>query len=122
MARKRILLIDDEELVLEELCETFEFEGLDVMTAISGEEALALPDLDRADVVISDLKMPGINGIELFKVLKERPDFDARVILLSGHGAQEEHDLALELGIVSCLSKPINVVRLVAVVDSVLAR
>ena len=118
MAERRILLIDDEALVLEELAETFEFEGFKVSIAASGEEALEIPDIERVDVVISDLKMPGMNGIDLFKVLKNRPDFTAKVILLSGHGAQEERDTALELGIFACLSKPIDVVELVAVVDS----
>ena len=118
MAEKRILLIDDEELVLEELSETFEFEGFDVATAASGEEALRIPDIDGIDVVVSDLKMPGMNGIELFRTFRNRPDFDASMILLSGHGAQEERDQALELGVYACLSKPIDVVELVAVVVS----
>ncbi len=118
MPRKRILLIDDEALVLEELTETFEFEGFEVTTAASGNDALDLPDLDRIDVIISDLKMPGMSGLDLFRLLKERRDFKAKVILLSGHGAQTERDEAFELGIHAFLSKPIDVVDLVTVVEN----
>lgn len=118
MPRKRILLIDDEALVLEELTETFEFEGFEVTTASSGNDALNLPEIDDVDVIISDLKMPGLSGIDLFKLLKERADFKAAVILLSGHGAQNEHDQAIEIGVQAFLSKPIDVVDLVAAVEN----
>lgn len=116
MLRKRILLVDDEELVLEELAETFEFEGFDVVTASSSEEALNLCELGDIGFMISDLKMPGLSGIEMFKAMKARPDFNAKVILLSGHGAQDAHDEALECGFFACLSKPVDVENLVSVV------
>lgn len=118
MAQKYILLVDDEALVLEELTETFEFEGFKVMTAASGDEALCLPDIDKMDIVISDLKMPGLSGLDMFRSLKNRESFKTPVILLSGHGAQEEQDQALELGVHACLAKPINVDDLVAIVES----
>lgn len=118
MPQHRILLIDDEEFVLEELLETFEFEGFEVTTASSGEEALGLSGIDDFHVVISDLRMPGLTGIELFKALKNRPDFNAKFILLSGHGAQDAHDEAMKCGFFACLSKPIDVAHLVAVVTT----
>jgi YesN/AraC family two-component response regulator len=114
----QILLVDDEALVLEELTETFEFEGFEVTTAATGDEAAALPGIDEMDIVISDLKMPGLSGLDLFKLLKQRGDFNGSVILLSGHGAQVEHDEAIELGIYAFLSKPIDVVDLVTVVEN----
>lgn len=117
MPRNRILLIDDEELVLEELAETFEFEGFDVMTVSSSEEALNLGKLEDIRIMVSDLKMPGLNGIEMFKAMKARPDFNAQAILLSGHGAQDAHDEALECGFFACLSKPVDILNLVSVVS-----
>lgn len=121
MSQNRILLIDDEAFVLEELTETFECEGFEVTTALSGEEALKIEDIAEIPVVISDLKMPGLSGIDLFETLKERSQLNAKVILLSGHGAQDARDKALDLGFFACLSKPIDIEELIEVVETALA-
>lgn len=120
MNTKNILLVDDEVLVLEELAETFEFEGFDVTTALSGEDALKLDNIHDIDVVVSDLRMPGFNGLDLCKILSLRPHFHAKMILLSGHGSQDTRDEAYRLGFFACLSKPVDIGELVSVVDKAL--
>jgi len=69
---KKILLVDDEESILKALNKDFEQEGYEVMTASSGEEALARLRGNRFDLVVTDLSMPDINGIQVLEVVKKR--------------------------------------------------
>ena len=68
----RVLLVDDEEAFLETLSQRLEIRGLTVYPVTSGEEALALIEERKFDVVVLDLCMPGIDGIETLRHLKKR--------------------------------------------------
>ena len=82
--KKRILLVDDEEGIQLLYREEFEEEGYEVLSAYTGEEALALFAKEPVDLVILDINMPGINGIEVLRRLKEI-DPDLPVILSSAY-------------------------------------
>lgn len=103
----RILLVDDEEQFLELLSQRLEIRGLKVSSVTSGEEALALVEEQNFDVIVVDLSMPGIDGIETLKQLKEK-DPDAEVIILTGHATVQSGIKAMKLGAEDFLTKPVE--------------
>jgi DNA-binding response OmpR family regulator len=114
----RILLVDDEPLVTEELQEALEFEGYEVSAAGSVNDALAVFDAETFDLVITDLKMPRVTGLDLLRALRER-SAPPRVIVLSGHGAESNKIEATALGAAACLAKPVDADRLIAEIEAV---
>lgn len=107
MSRPRILLVDDEELFVTTLAKRMERRDLDVAVANSGEQALQLAGDRIFDVVVLDLAMPGIDGIETLKGLRELQP-DCQVLLLSGHGTVKSGVEAMKFGAVDFLEKPIE--------------
>ena len=102
-----VLLIDDEEQCLEVLGERLETRGLKVNTVTSGEDALTLIDDENYDAIILDLAMPGIDGIETLKLLKEKnPDLE--IIMLTGHATVQKGIEAMKLGAEDFLEKPVE--------------
>jgi len=76
--------------------------------AYDGESALNLIKEDEPEVIIVDLKMPGINGLEVLRKVKEtRPEIE--VIVLTGHGNEEDRKLCMELGAFAYLQKPLDI-------------
>ncbi|MEM9138864.1 MAG: response regulator [Pseudomonadota bacterium] len=121
MACHHILLVDDEPLVAEELQESLELEGFRVDTAHNVAAALEHPCLPSADLVVTDLKMPGGDGLELVRTIASGPAPTPKVIVLSGHGAEDNRAEALGLGAVACFSKPVDVDHLIADIRKALA-
>ncbi len=80
----RILIVDDEENILNALKRLFRKENYRIFTADSGEEGLAVLDQEEVDLIISDLKMPNMNGIEFLAMAKEKSP-DTLRIMLTGH-------------------------------------
>ncbi len=105
MARKSILVVDDEKNQREILETILSGEGYDVTTASSGEAAMKFVESRRFDLVLSDLKMTGMSGLNL---LKRLTDFDKSiiVILLTAHGSIDSAVDALRLGAFEYLQKP----------------
>src|SRR6059058_2312340 len=105
MARKSILVVDDEKSQREILEEILSSEGYDVTTASSGEAAMKFVESRRFDLVLSDLKMTGMSGLDL---LKELTNYDKSiiVILLTAHGSVDSAVDALRLGAFDYLQKP----------------
>lgn len=102
-----VLLIDDEEQFLEVLGDRLETRGLKVNTVTSGEDALTLIDDKNYDAIILDLAMPGIDGIETLKLLKEKnPDLE--IIMLTGHATVQKGIEAMKLGAEDFLEKPVE--------------
>ena len=102
-----VLLIDDEEQFLEVLGERLETRGLKVNTVTSGEDALTLIGDKNYDAIILDLAMPGIDGIETLKLLKEKnPDLE--IIMLTGHATVQKGIEAMKLGAEDFLEKPVE--------------
>jgi DNA-binding NtrC family response regulator len=102
-----VLLIDDEEQFLKVLGERLETRGLKVNTVTSGEDALTLIDDKNYDAIVLDLAMPGIDGIETLKLLKEKnPDLE--IIMLTGHATVQKGVEAMKLGADDFLEKPVE--------------
>lgn len=116
----RILLVDDEPLVVEELQESLEFEGFDVIGVNSVAEALAACGKTNFDLIITDLKMPQQGGLDLLRALRDMTD-RPQVFVLSGHGAESNRDEATELGALACFAKPVDPDMLVGQIEQALA-
>lgn len=104
----KVLVVDDETMIREELKESLEFEDFNVATAATAIEALELCDSESFDVIVTDLKMPKMSGLELLEHLKNRR-VQSRVYVVSGHGAETNREEAMRLGAMACLSKPLDV-------------
>jgi DNA-binding NtrC family response regulator len=102
-----VLLIDDEEQFLKVLGERLETRGLKVNTVTSGEDALTLIDDKNYDAIVLDLAMPGIDGIETLKLLKEKKP-DLEIIMLTGHATVQKGVEAMKLGADDFLEKPVE--------------
>jgi DNA-binding NtrC family response regulator len=102
-----VLLVDDEEQFLQVLSERLTNRGLHVISVTSGEEAVALVENKNFDAIVVDLAMPGIDGIETTKKIKEkRPDLE--IIILTGHATVKAGIEAMKLGAEDFLEKPVD--------------
>lgn len=116
---ERILVIDDEPLVRELLVQFLEMRGYAVQGAASGEECLALVERDPPDVILLDIIMPGLDGVEVIKALQPR-GFAGGIIVLTGSQSEELLRTAWDLGIQEVLYKPVDLDRLLMAVQLVL--
>lgn len=105
MTNKKVLLVDDEEEFVETLAKRMNARGLIVDTAESGELAVEKVQDGSFDVVVLDLAMPGIDGIETLRRVLEINE-DLQVILLTGHGTVSKGVEAMRLGAADFLEKP----------------
>lgn len=121
MARKSILVVDDEKNQREILETILSSEGYDVTTASSGEAAMKFVADRHFDLVLTDLKMTGMSGLDL---LKELTDFDKSiiVILLTAHGTIDSAVDALRLGAFEYLQKPYDSAKLLETVSRALKK
>ena len=102
---KRILVIDDEEMMLTFLRDLLEAEGYEIITAANGAEGLALFEKHPVDLVITDMTMPGLTGNKLTReLLQIRPGLP--VILCTGFSTELTEEKASQLGIKAFLMKP----------------
>lgn len=104
---RTILVIDDERPTLEMFALHLEADGHRVLTAASGEEGLALFDARTPDIVLTDIKMPGMNGLAVLQAIKERRP-QTEVIVITGHGDTDLALAALELRATDFIDKPIR--------------
>jgi DNA-binding NtrC family response regulator len=116
----QIMIVDDEENICEALAAWFQKDGYRVETAESGQEALELMQQSPCDVYLVDIKMPGMDGIELLARLKERqPDVD--VIMITAHGSIRTAVEAMKRGACDYLCKPFDPDQLSLVMERVIA-
>jgi DNA-binding NtrC family response regulator len=108
----RVLLVDDEEDFRETLVKRLNRRNLEVTGAENGEEALKLIDTRPYDVVILDVKMPGMDGIETLREIKKRRPW-TEVIMLTGHASVESGIEGMRLGAFDYLTKPCDINNLV---------
>jgi len=105
MAAEKILIVDDEEDFVSALAKRLRSRGWDAETASGGKEALEKVESADFTAIVLDLKMPGFNGIQTLKRLKEiNPDL--QIILLTGHGSIRESVEAMKHGALDFLEKP----------------
>ena len=112
MDQIKILLVDDEEEFVRSLAERIEMRELGSDIALNGEEALELVEGDTPDVMVLDLKMPGIDGMEVLRRVKKAYP-DVQVIILTGHGSEQDEEEARRLGAFDYLQKPVDINELV---------
>lgn len=105
MTGDKVLLVDDEESFVDTLGKRLKARGLRVEMAGSGEEAVDKVGFQAFDVIVLDLAMPGMDGIETLKRLREI-DPDVQIILLTGYGCVEKAVEATKLGAMDFLQKP----------------
>jgi len=120
VSEPRILIIDDDRELGEMLAEFFVPEHFDVGTALSGEAGLAMLAEGDADIVILDIMLPGMSGIDVLKTLRQRSDVP--VIMLTARGEDIDRILGLEFGADDYLSKPFNPRELLARIKAILRR
>ncbi|MBM9529179.1 response regulator [Desulfoprunum benzoelyticum] len=105
MKDKSLLVVDDEPIIRNSLARDLAIAGLTATTAADGEEAVALIDANAYDIVITDLVMPRLNGLQVLEAAKQRRPM-AIVIILTGNGVMESAIDALRLGADDFLQKP----------------
>ena len=119
MADNTILIVDDEEIVHESIIDALEDEeDYEIISAYNGEEGLKFMKEHNPILVILDLRMPAMNGIEFLEKLEVKPDDPFSIIVLTGHGASEEMEQTYDLGIRSFLRKPFSIHELRSLVES----
>jgi DNA-binding response OmpR family regulator len=107
MKDMKVLLVDDEEEFVKALAERLKMRDLRSDTVLDGEEALSYVEDQEPDVMVLDLKMPGIDGMEVLRqVRKAYPKI--QVIILTGHGTEKHEEEAKRLGAFDYLEKPVN--------------
>jgi CheY-like chemotaxis protein len=104
----RVLLVDDEREFAQTLSERLQMRDVGSAVAYDGESALKMVQDDEPDVMILDLKMPGIDGIEVLRRVK-RTNPHIEVIILTGHGSDEDCKTCMELGAFAYLQKPVDI-------------
>lgn len=119
MSRPRLLLIDDEDAFRETVEKLLTYRGFDVSTAADGAQGMRAVLRGGVEVVILDVKMPGLDGIETLRELKRiQPDLE--VIILTGHLLKSTEQEGLKLGAFAYLTKPCSVADLVSIVGAAL--
>ena len=103
----KIMIVDDEKLIRWSITKALEVDNWDVSSAESAEDAMDLTNENVFDAVITDLRLPGIDGIELLKKIKQKTP-ECPVILISAYGTQEVISKAKEFGACNFLNKPIS--------------
>jgi DNA-binding response OmpR family regulator len=119
----KVLVIDDDPVILELLRVNFEIENFEVVTAADGREGLEKAKSERPDVVLSDIMMPRLDGLQLVVLLREDPRTRSLpVILLSAKAQNAEVQQGLDLGADDYVTKPFDPLELIDRVNAVLAR
>lgn len=109
----KILLVDDEEDFVQTLAERLELRGVACRVALDGERAMAAMDAQEPDVVVLDMFMPGLKGLDVLKLIRERHP-KVQVILLTGQGATKDGMDGMKLGAFDYMIKPLSIDDLTA--------
>jgi len=113
----KVLLVDDEKEFVESLSERLELRNLKAAVAYDGERALKMIKKEKPDVMVLDLRMPGIDGIEVLRRAKKKHP-DMPIVVLTGHGTEEDEKEAFRLGASAYLRKPVDIDHLVGTLHS----
>ncbi len=114
-----LLIVDDEPSILQSLGGLLSDEGFGVTTALNGYEALKIIEAESPDLVLLDIWMPGIDGIETLKEIKnENPNI--QVIIITGHGTIETAVKATKLGAYDLIEKPLSIDKVIVAINNAL--
>jgi two-component system, OmpR family, response regulator ResD len=120
--RGSVLVVDDEPTISEVVCRYLERAGYATRVAFDGREALRLTEQERPDLVVLDIMLPGIDGLEVMRRMRERQRDRSPIILLTAKGEPTDRVVGLRLGADDYVAKPFSPAELVARVDAVLRR
>ena len=114
MESLRVLIVDDEEELVSALEERLSLRGFTATGVTTGEEALVHLEAEPCDIVLLDVKMPGLGGLEVIRRIKtDHPGVE--VVLLTGHGSQNSVEEGMDLGAFDYLMKPVKISTLLQV-------
>lgn len=121
MTVTKVLLVDDEVEFASALSERLRLRNYDAKAVYHAEDALPAVRKDKPDVVLLDLKMPGMDGIEILKSIK---DFNPaiQVIILSGHGDKETVDEGIKAGALDYVMKPVDIGEIIRKIEQAKGR
>lgn len=123
MSKERILIVDDEEDILELIRYNLKKEGYDVISAENGEKCLAMVATHSPDLIVLDLMMPGLDGLDVCRMVKNSPATEAiPIIMLTAKSSESDIVVGLELGADDYVLKPFSPRILIARIKSVLRR
>lgn len=117
----RILVIDDEKSIRNTLKEILSYEGYEVTEAQDGSEGLKLAEKEKFDIILSDIKMPKMDGIEVLEKLQELSP-ETPVVMISGHGNIETAVEAIRKGAFDYISKPLDLNRMLVTIRNAMDR
>lgn len=120
--KRKVLIADDEPNIVTALEFLLKRAGYEVRTATNGEEALALVESYRPDLVLIDVMMPGKSGYEVCQKMRERPEWQhIKIVMVTAKGREAEVSKGLSLGADLYVTKPFSTQELIAAVDRLLA-
>ena len=117
MKEMKVLLVDDEEEFVKTLADRIEMRNLKSDVALSGESALEIMDENLPDVMVLDLKMPGIDGLEVLRRTKKVYP-GVQIIMLTAHGSKKDEQEARRLGAFEYLKKPVDLETLMRTITA----
>ena len=121
MTTANILLVDDEASFVETMTKRLSKRGLNTLTAFDGQEALELLEAGKdVDIVVLDIKMPGMSGLEVLKKIKKK-DSSIDVIILTGHSTMDMAIKGMKLGAFDFLTKPCELEGLIKIINDAIA-
>lgn len=121
MQGTRILIVDDEKYIRDMLKAFFEYQGFEVFEAADGMEASEKVREEAFDLVLTDLRMPGLDGLKVLKLVKS-VSAETAVLILTGYPSPQSESAAMKLGCDGFLSKPFRLENLKSAVHQSLAR
>ena len=121
-SRGSVLVVDDEPTIAEVVCRYLERAGYATRVAGNGGEALRLAEDEQPDLVVLDIMLPGIDGLEVMRRMRDRQGERSPIILLTAKGEPTDRVIGLRLGADDYVAKPFSPAELVARVDAVLRR
>ena len=121
---KKILVIDDEELIIKSLKKLLEMNGFEVFVVKNGQDAVVMTDEEVFDLIIADIRMPGMNGVETISSIRYGTDVDhakkVPTIFITGYADEDMKKKAMALKPVDYIYKPFDIKELVDKVKGVL--
>jgi len=120
MARN-ILVADDDRTIAHLIKEIIERRGSTALVAYDGEQAFQIFNNFKVDLIITDLKMPHVDGMSLIKMIRKL-NTDIPIIIITGYGSDRNYSLAQSYGVTDFLSKPCSVVEISRAIDSALSQ
>ncbi|MDR2395536.1 MAG: response regulator [Endomicrobium sp.] len=121
VSKGKILIVDDEQAIRDLLIQEFVSLGYDVLFAVDGQDAISKITSNKINVVVSDIKMPKVDGITLLKTIKDKSP-ETEVVIMTGHATMDNALYAMRSGAYDFVQKPFNIDELSALVEKAMEK